>query len=304
MQAGAATTHLPTGVPAVQVWLHGVFPEGTVHLARLLVGAALEDAEQPSGTAAASGVRVRLGTHRDPAVHFPVVAQVNLDLGGVPVRAQARAATAREALVQLQARLRNQLERAGHPPGGDEPNWRHPRPAKPWVAAYPRAAETRRIVRYKPCRLAPLGVDEAVHVLECMDYDFHLFTEIGTGQDSVLYRAGACGYRLAQLRPDLPHLAAHTVAVSCYDRPAPRLDAGTAVELLGMTEVCFLFFAATDPRAGQAGGSPAGCRGAVLYRRFDGHYGLLAGRSDVPAPRAEPAAPAAGPPAAAGGETR
>ena len=41
-----------------------------------------------------------------------------------------------------------------------------------------------------------------------MGYDFHLFTEAGTGQDSVLYRSGPTGYRLAQLVPRRKRLGA------------------------------------------------------------------------------------------------
>ena len=39
--------------------------------------------------------------------------------------------------------------------------------------------------------------------MDLLDYDFHLFTEIGTGTAGVLYRAGATGYRLALVAPGL-----------------------------------------------------------------------------------------------------
>jgi hypothetical protein len=274
--------------------VQGVFPEDTAQRARRLVADALVDVSGfGDGTGPVSGVRVRLSAHRDPAVHFPVVAQANLELGEVPVRAQAHAATAREAIALLQARLLHQLERASRPAGTDQfGNWRHPRPPNPRVANYPRPASTCRIVRYKTCSPAPLGVDQAVHVLECMDYDFHLFAEVGTGHDSVVYRAGPAEYRLAQVRPDPERLGTHTVVVTCYDRAAPRLDIDMAVDLFGMTEVPFLFFVAADSVVENAGRRHAvqahpGDRGSVLYRRFDGHYGLISGRPQIPAPRME-----------------
>ena len=34
--------------------------------------------------------------------------------------------------------------------------------------------------------------------MDLLDYDFHLFTEKGTGSAGVLYRGGATGYRLAR----------------------------------------------------------------------------------------------------------
>jgi hypothetical protein len=44
-------------------------------------------------------------------------------------------------------------------------------------------------------------VDEAAEEMDELDYDFYRFTEIGSGQESVLYRAGSTGHRLAQLTP-------------------------------------------------------------------------------------------------------
>lgn len=299
MKAGTATGERSTPALPVQVWVQGVFPEDTAEQARRLVADALEDVPSVAdrtgfdgGTGSVSGIRVRLAAHRDPAVHFPVVAQVNLDLGDVPVRAQAQAATAREAMVLLQARLLHQLERASRPVGGDQlGNWRHPRPSNPRMATYPRPARTCRIVRFKPCVPALIGVDEAVHVMECMDYDFHLFAEVGTAQDSVVYRAGPAEYRLAQVRPDPEHLATHAVVVTCYDRAAPRLGTDMAVDLFGMTEVPFLFFVPTDAPADSTVDPEAG---GVLYRRFDGHYGLISSRPQIPAPRMELATRAPG----------
>ncbi|WP_443050974.1 hypothetical protein [Streptomyces sp. JV185] len=37
--------------------------------------------------------------------------------------------------------------------------------------------------------------------MESMDYDFHLVTDVGPGEDNVLYRSGPTGYRL---RPGAP----------------------------------------------------------------------------------------------------
>ena len=53
--------------------------------------------------------------------------------------------------------------------------------------------------RRKSFTLHRRSIDDAARDLDLLDYDFYLFTESGTGQDSVLYRAGATGYRLAQL---------------------------------------------------------------------------------------------------------
>ncbi|WP_340687998.1 hypothetical protein [Amycolatopsis coloradensis] len=49
-------------------------------------------------------------------------------------------------------------------------------------------------------------MDEAFFEMHLPDYDFHLFTESGTGQDSVRYHAGPTLPRLAQPTPPGPHL--------------------------------------------------------------------------------------------------
>ncbi|MFI6494437.1 hypothetical protein [Streptomyces sp. NPDC050564] len=61
-----------------------------------------------------------------------------------------------------------------------------------------------------------------------MDYGFHLFTDIGTGENSVLYRAGPTGYRLAQVHPR-PHLVGPVaVPPAVSDLPAPRMSVAEA----------------------------------------------------------------------------
>lgn len=262
--AGQSPPRCATTAPPVQVWMRGVFPPDTGDYARRMVTAVLREA-----TAPLRDVRVRLSMHRDPAVYFPVVAQGNLDLGGRPVRAQARGATARDAIDLLQARLHHQLDQ---PPAQADSSTTPPHsdrrmPPAPRMVFYPRPPGTQQIVRCKPVRLAVLGVDEAVQEMGRRDYYFHLFTEVGTCQDSVVYRAGPIGYRFAQVLPAPQRLAPHTTQLTWYDRPAPELRSADAAERLGMCEVPFLFFLDVDRG-----------RGSVLYRRYDGHYGLLCPR--------------------------
>jgi hypothetical protein len=247
----------PPGAPvAVQIWLQGVFPAGTGEYARRVIGAVLGQAAEPVWA-----VRVRLRVHWDPAVHFPVVAQGSLVLGGRPLRAQVHGATADQAIDLLQTRLLPQLRPVS---AGAQ------LPSKPWVARFPRPPRTRQIVRFKPVWSVVLGVDQAVAELQRRDYDFYLFTEAGTRQDSVVYPAGVAGYRLVQTFPDPGRLAPHTAALTCYERPAPQLTVADAAKWLGWCEVPFLFFLDVDRR-----------RGSALYRRYDGHYGLIRVRAPI-----------------------
>jgi hypothetical protein len=133
--------------------------------------------------------------------------------------------------------------------------------------------EEREIVRHKSFALPWETPDEAVFEMESMDYDFHLFTDSGTGMDSLIYRAGPTGYRLAQTTPRTePGPLAVPLTVSAV--PAPSLSTGQAAERLEALGLPFVFFVdtATD-------------RANVLYHRYDGHYGLITPADGGAAPR-------------------
>ena len=130
---------------------------------------------------------------------------------------------------------------------------------------YPRPEAERQIIRHKAFALGTDTVDEAAFDMDVLDYDFHLFTELGTGQDSVLYRAGPAGYRLAQPTPPrTEELAACRLPLTVSTQPAPRLTTEEAIHRLGLIDLPFLFY--VDAATG---------RSSVLYHRYDGHYGLI-----------------------------
>ncbi|GAA4542371.1 HPF/RaiA family ribosome-associated protein [Mycobacterium paraffinicum] len=217
--------------------------------------------------------RVRLTRHRDPAVQRPVVAQANLDVDGRPVRAQVQADTARESVDLLVARLRRRLERAAEhrdarrgelPPAGPH-EWRHESEPAHRPNYFPRPADQRRVIRRKSFTMAPCTVDDAAREMDLLDYDFHLFTEQGTGTASVLYHAGPTGYRLALAAPALAdRVSQHALPVTISQQPLPCLTEEGAAERLAMLGLPFLFFIH----------AAYGCAG-VLYHRYDGHYGLI-----------------------------
>jgi ribosome-associated translation inhibitor RaiA len=247
-------TDLPTSIH-VDVSTHGQLP-GIDDYVQEKIGGLSRYAHQPVLYA-----RVRLSSHADPAVARPVVAQANLDVNGRLVRAQVEGETAREAVDRLEARLRHRLEHIAERWGGKRHNAsQHPhRPSY-----FPRPADQRRIVRRKSFTLGARTVDEAAQEMELLDYDFHLFTEKGTNQASVLYRTEPGGYRLAQVKPAPEELAPYELPLSISSQPAPRLTVGRAQERLSLLRLPFLFF--VDVEQGRAG---------VLYHRYDGHYGLI-----------------------------
>lgn len=217
--------------------------------------------------------RVKLTVHRDPAVPRPVVAQANLDVDGRLVRAQVQGATSREAVDALEARLRHLLERTvkhweaqrGHQPVAEPREWRHESEPTHRPAYFPRPIDERRVIRRKSFAMEPCTVDEAASEMGLLDYDFHLFTEKGTGAAAVLYRAGPTGLRLALVAPALiDQLSPFELAVTISPQPLACLTERKAIERIGVLGLPFLFF--IDAAQGRA---------SVLYHRFDGHYGLI-----------------------------
>lgn len=217
--------------------------------------------------------RVKLTKLPDPALERPIIAQANIDLNGRPVRVQVAAGTAREAVDRLEARLRRRLERVaanrfarrGSRPLTAGHGWRHRSEPTHRPGYFPRPVEERRIIRRKSFTLGTRTVDEAAEEMDLLDYDFHLFSERGTGQDSLLYRVRPTGYRLAQVTPvPKSRLAAFELPVTLSTQPAPRLTAAQAAERLGLLGLPFVFFVDAQSK-----------RGNVVYHRYDGHYGLI-----------------------------
>ncbi|OCB49764.1 integrase [Mycobacterium vulneris] len=257
----------PSSVIDVDVTSSGELP-GAAEYARRKIGELGPFAHRPVLHA-----RVRLTRHGDPAVERPVVAQANLDVNGRLVRAQAVGVNAREAIDRLQLRLRSRLERIaerwdvrrGTVPVMSPHEWSHESEPSRRAAFFPRRPEECRIIRRKSFAMAPCTVDEAALEMEMLDYDFHLFTEQGTGYAAVLYRGGPTGYRLALVAPvPVDQLSPFERPVTISPQPLPCLTQDQAVERLGLLGLPFLFY--VDAAEGRA---------SVLYHRYDGHYGLI-----------------------------
>lgn len=251
----------------VDVTTHGMLP-GAAEYARNKIGRLGKLSHRPVLHA-----HVKLLRHGDPAVWRPVVAQANLDVQGRLVRAQAEGVTAREAIDRLAARLRHQLGRADEhwdvTRGAIRPtgpySWQHGSRPTQRPSHFPRPTDERRVIRRKSFAMAPCTVDEAALEMDLLDYDFHLFNEKGTGIAGVLYRSDPTGYRLAQVAPPSPdELSPHELPLTISPHPAPCITVEEAAERLGALGLPFVFFI----EAAQG-------RAAVLYLRYDGHYGLI-----------------------------
>lgn len=215
--------------------------------------------------------RVELTVHADPARERSAFAKAELDVNGRLVRAHAAAPAILEAIDALDSRLRERLEQAAHREEAkhlrlrrDEENeWRHGQYSHPRPQYFPRPADEREIVRHKSYAFGDLTPDEAAADLELLDHDFFLFRNLETGEDNVIARSDGPGYEL--MEPAATCLLAETAAEINHSEFRPAfITADEARDILDLTDRPFLFFLDPDDR-----------RGRVLYRRYDGHYGLI-----------------------------
>jgi ribosome-associated translation inhibitor RaiA len=253
----------------VTVETRGEIPEDARHLART----SIEQLDQGADLLIRRA-RIKLTRLADQTLRHPAVVQGNLDIGGIPLRAQAAARNVHEAIYLLRERLREQLRRllrAGAPYSGKAIS--APRESLHQYSQHQHAdldlpPVTRlRIMRRKSVVLRRETVDEAAFRMDAMDYDCHLFTDADTGQDSMVFRSGPTGYSLAQLSAKSGPPRRRHLPVTVRPRPAPFLTPNEALARLNLTALPFLFFANTAAHAT--------ARGAMLYERYDGHYGLL-----------------------------
>ncbi|MDI2124786.1 HPF/RaiA family ribosome-associated protein [Yinghuangia seranimata] len=257
----------PVVVPEIKVEAQGDLPRGADEYARGKIAALLESVREPVLFA-----RVRLTQTRNPATERPAVAQAGVDVNGRQARAQVAAATMTEAVDLLQDRLARQLDRLrqdwqarrGTLPKPGPGQWRHGAEPAHRPDHFPRPAHEREVVRHKSYSLARETPDEAGFEMETMGYGFHLFTDLATGEDSVVYRTGPTGWRLAQVHPQPDRLGPTAVPMTVSPQAPPRLDVAGAKVRLEETGQPFVFF--VDTTTG---------RGNVLYHRYDGHYGLI-----------------------------
>jgi ribosome-associated translation inhibitor RaiA len=215
--------------------------------------------------------RVKLTAAADPARERPALAEGVLDINGDVVRAHVAARRMDEAVDLLEERLREQLERhkdrrlaaRKRGRGSAEPGeWRHGDAPTRRPPFFPRSVEERRVIRHQAFDPRPLAPAEAHEQMLRLDYDFYLFTDAVTGEDSVVFRHPAGG---ADLR-----------STSGPDH-APLLDDSEAAEHLDLAGAPFLFYRTTSSG-----------RGTVMYRRYDGHYGVITAALSVPAEHGPP----------------
>lgn len=242
----------------VRVETRGPVRQGAVEHAREAVAALTRLAGEPVLFA-----RVKLTAPDAPDAKRPYTAQANLDVNGRLIRAQAAGPSMYQALDLLEDRARTRLRRTAR--HWEETRGRYsPERRESSLPVLPRPADAEReIVRRKTLAAYRATPDEAAFDMEQLDFDFYLFTEAGSDQDSVLYRAEE-GYRMAQVEPRPEALGEVAVPLAIDPGPAPRLTTAEAVDRLEVSGRAFEFYA--DAETG---------RGRLIYHRYDGGYGLI-----------------------------
>lgn len=266
--------------PALEVVARGAPAEAATGYAERKLRRVMKVVDEPILHA-----RVKLTVAPDPAVERPALAQATLDVNGRLVRAHVAGHTMHEAVDLLEQRLRGRFERRAERaralhrrPAGIEPGeWRHAQAPSERPAWYDRPPDERQVVRRKTFALDELTLDEAAFDMEMLDLDFLLFRELATGGDAVLHRLPDGHFRLRRLDPADIAAVGSTVEADLDAGGTPELALDEALEWLDVADEPFVFF-----RARESG------RANVVYRRYDGHYGLITA-AEEPAPPAEPA---------------
>jgi ribosome-associated translation inhibitor RaiA len=215
--------------------------------------------------------RLRLAMEPDPARERPATASASFDVDGQVVRAQVAAPTLHEAIDRLDSRLRRSLERLGDRADAshlrhrdsDPGEWRHGDPPTHRPEYYDRPPEEREIVRHKTFALRYESAEEAALDLEMLDHDFFLFRNADTDEPNVISRV-TDGYELIQPTPAPPGSLSEWVPIRASKLVPSRRTLEDAKALLDLGDEPFVFF--LDDATGE---------GVVVYRRYDGHYGLI-----------------------------
>ena len=206
-------------------------------------------------------VKLRIRDHSTDSLS--AIAEATLDLNGVPIRAHASADTIPEAIEELDDRLTRRLrrhrKRMEDRRNAPEPDSGRAHPGYTRVAA-----DDREVVRHKTLAMAPISAEEAVDEMDLLDHGFYLYMDADHGIDRVVYHNGDGRIHVVPTvdGEDLPG-----------DTRPPIHPAALVLNHLPMEEAAMLLDEGDEPFVFFA--EPGSGRGQVLYRRFDGHYGLI-----------------------------
>ncbi len=215
-------------------------------------------------------VKAKVDEERDPDEQ--AIAQATMDVSGEIIRAEASASTIRQAMGIVESRLERRLTRLAErrqdankrPPSTPPGEWRSGDLPSDRPDYYNRPMEERQVIRRKT--YAPeneVSVSEALFDLDVLDYRFFLFTDEADNKPSIVYETDD-GLALRKLDGSAPPEDEVRVDMPVNEAAAPRIAVDDAIQRMNVSDEPFIFF--QDDDTGEA---------SVLYRRYDGHYGLV-----------------------------
>jgi CBS domain-containing protein/ribosome-associated translation inhibitor RaiA len=221
--------------------------------------------------------RLELLQEPDAALERGSVVKASLDVSGRRLRAHVAAPTMAQAADEVEARLRRGLEILAerrearyHDTGRAEAGeWRHGDLPTARPDFFPRPPEERQIMRRATFGIAPMTPEEAVVEMELLHHGFLLFIDSATGVESVVYRRPGDVHGLIVAGTPTERFQPSVDWITVDQAPAPRLTTPAAIERLDLSEDPFVFFVDAERN-----------RGSVVYRRYDGHYGLIEPRDE------------------------
>lgn len=213
--------------------------------------------------------RVKVKHDEDRTSEQVSITQASMDVSGIELRVEAAGATSSSALHAVSERLEKKLaglaDRMG---GGESSSPLSGSLAQKDDASRPafqyRPPERRTVVRrktYSP--LDRLSVAEALFNLDALDYRFFVFTDAADDKTTIVYQDldGPALRKIDGSRGSGAHVPEE---VHVNEAEAPSITVADAVSLLNSSDLAFVFFRDRDRG-----------RASILYRRYDGHYGLL-----------------------------
>lgn len=217
--------------------------------------------------------RVKLREEPPRPIEDRYIAQGTIDVSGTLLRAQVSESSMILAINtlgnRLERRLRDLRERREsanvRPPNTEEGSWRSGDLPSARPGYFPRPRHEREIVRRKTWAGDRISIAEALFDMHALDHRFFLFTDEVDGVDSIVYETEQGGVRLRRLNGDHPPDDGRgDLSIEVVESPAPELSTDEARDRLDSTNDPFEFY--RDVGTG---------RGTALYRRYDGHYGLI-----------------------------
>lgn len=198
--------------------------------------------------------------------------QVLLDVQGTIVQARSTAPdpqqsfdSARRRVLQSLHRLSERLQDRRHEPATvPDGQWRRGALPTDRPDHFPRPRAERQVVERVTHARGPASPEEAAFDLELLEDDWLLYVDETTGTDAVVRHlpdADAFGLSVADGRPRISGDGPYDLRV---DGPPAELTVEDAIERLDVGEESHVFFVDVHTS-----------RGAVVHRRYDGHYGLV-----------------------------